>query len=95
MLRLAARSCTRRRPSLQDQVGEDLLDDRPIEDGGDALELGVGAGFGVGDKAGRVLMHRAVQRGLLGAVTLVVDRGAARRPLGLPADGLNARLPKW
>jgi hypothetical protein len=28
-------------------------------------------------------------------VALVVDRGAIRRPLGLPADGLHARLPKW
>jgi len=90
-----ARPAFGRQLGIEPQVGEDLLDDRPIEDGGDALELGVGAGFGVGDKAGRVLMHRAVQRGLLGAVTLVVDRGAARRPLGLPADGLNARLPKW
>ena len=36
----------------------------------------------------------AVQRGLLRAVALVVDRGAIRRPLGLPADGLHARLPK-
>ncbi len=53
------------------------------------------AGLGVGDEAGRVLLHQAVQRGLLGAVALVVDRGAIRRPLGLPADGLHARLPRW
>jgi hypothetical protein len=28
-------------------------------------------------------------------VALVADRGAIRRPLGLPANGLHARLPKW
>ena len=28
-------------------------------------------------------------------VALVVDRGAIGRPLGLPADGLHARLPYW
>jgi hypothetical protein len=42
-----------------------------------------------------VLLHQAVQRGLLGAVALIVDRGAIVRPLRLPADGLHARLPKW
>jgi hypothetical protein len=42
-----------------------------------------------------VLLHQAVQRGLLRAVALVVNRGAIGRPLGLPADGLHARLPKW
>ena len=46
-------------------------------------------------KSGRVLLHQAVQRGLLGAVAFVVERGAIGRPLGLPADGLHARLPKW
>jgi hypothetical protein len=36
-----------------------------------------------------------VKRGLFRAVAFVVDQGAIRRPLGLPADGLHARLPKW
>ena len=58
-------------------------------------QFGAGAGLGVGDEAGRVLLHQAVQRGLLGAVALVLDRGAIGRPLGLPADGLHDRLPKW
>jgi len=44
---------------------------------------------------GAMLLHQAVQRGLLRPVALVVDRGATRRPLGLPADGLHARLPRW
>ena len=42
-----------------------------------------------------MLLHQAVQRGLFRAVTLVVKRSAIRRPLGLPANGLHARLPKW
>ena len=61
----------------------------------EAGQLGTRAGFGVGDEAGCVLLHEAIQRGLLGAVALVVDRGAIGRPPGLPADGLHARLPKW
>jgi len=48
-------------------------------------QLGAGARFGVGDEAGRVLLNQAVRRGLLGAVALVVDRGAVRRPVRLPA----------
>ena len=43
------------------------------------------------------LLHQAIQRGLLGAVALVVDRGAVRRPdrrVRLPANGLHARLPR-
>ena len=44
--------------------------------------------------AGGVLLHQAVQRVLFGAVALVVDRGAIRRPLGLPADGLHAMFPR-
>ena len=53
-------------------------------------QLGAGADLGMRDEAGRVLLHEAVQRGLLAAVAFVVDRGAVRRPppcTGLPADG--------
>ena len=39
-----------------------------------------------------VLLHQAVQRGLL-VVSFVVDRGAIRL-LGLPAEGLHARLSR-
>ena len=53
-----------------------------------------GAGLGVGAKAGGVLLYQAVQRRLLGAVTFVVEWDAMRRPLGLPADGFHARLPR-
>ena len=55
-------------------------------------QLGSGADFGVGDEAGRVLLHQAVQRALLGTVAIVVDRGAIRRPVGLPIDVLHRLL---
>ncbi len=58
-------------------------------------QVGAGSVLGMGEEGRRVLLHQAVQRGLFRAVALVVDRGAIRRPLGLPADGLHARLPKW
>lgn len=41
-----------------------------------------------------MLLHLAVQRSLLGAVTLVVNQCAIRYPLGLPVHGLHARLPR-
>ena len=40
-------------------------------------QLGPGAGLGMGDETGRMLLHQAVQRGLLGAVALVAE------PVGL------------
>ena len=42
----------------------------------------VSAGDGFGEEGRGVLLHQAVQRGLLGAVALVVDRGTIGRPLG-------------
>ena len=41
------------------------------------------------DEAGRVLLHQAVQRGLLRAVELVVDRGAIGPQVGLHTVGLH------
>ena len=46
------------------------------------------------DEAGRMPLHEAVQRSLLGAVAFALDRGAIGRPLGLPADGLHDGLPR-
>ena len=57
--------------------------------------VGSGGGFSLGEEGCGVLLHQTVQRGLLGAVTLVVDRGAIRRQMGLMVNGLHARLPKW
>ena len=55
-------------------------------------QSGAGGGVDLGEEALGVLLHQAVQRGLLGAVALVVDRGATLRPMGLPTDGLHALL---
>ena len=57
-------------------------------------QISAGGGFGLREEGRRVLQHQAVQRSLLGAVSLVMDRGTIRRPEGLPADGLHARLPR-
>jgi hypothetical protein len=40
----------------------------------------------------RVLLHLAIQRGLLGATALGVEREPSAARLGLPADGLHALL---
>jgi CheY-like chemotaxis protein len=49
----------------------------------------------LGHEGHGVRLHEAGQRGLFRAVALVVHLGAIGRPLGLPADGLHARRPKW
>ncbi|MBL0296725.1 MAG: hypothetical protein IPQ21_05900 [Betaproteobacteria bacterium] len=59
----------------------------------EARQFGAGAGLGVRDEAGRVLLHQAVQRGLLRAMALAVERNAIRRRLGLPVAQLGGRLP--
>ena len=58
-------------------------------------QVGAGSVFGLGEEGRGVLLKQAVQRGLLWAVAIVVDRGAIRRPLGLLHRGLHARLPRW
>ena len=58
-------------------------------------QVGAGSFFGLGEEGRGVLLHQAVQRGLLRAVALVVNRCAIRRLLGLLHRGLHARLPKW
>jgi hypothetical protein len=50
--------------------------------------------FGLGEKGRCVPLHQAVQRNLLGPVSLVVDWGAIGRAVGLRSDGLHARLPR-
>ena len=80
----------------QEAVGQDAAFEKGVELVFDELrQVGPGGHLCLGDEGGGVLLHQAVQRGLLQASALVVDRGAIRRPLGLPADGLHARLPKW
>jgi hypothetical protein len=47
--------------------------------------------FGLGEETLSMLLHQAVQRGLLGPVARVVDRGAiAMRPPGVVSVGLHA-----
>ncbi len=47
--------------------------------------------IGLGEETLSVLLHQAVQRGLLGSVALVADRGAiAMRPPGVASVGLHA-----
>ena len=55
-------------------------------------QAGARAGVDLGEEGRGVLLHQAVKRGLLGAVALVVNRGAIGRPVGLPIDGLHALL---
>ena len=51
--------------------------------------------WGERPEAGHMLLHQAVQSGLLRAVALVVDQGAIGSPLGLPVEGLHDGLPLW
>ena len=82
------------------QAQEAVCQDAAFEEGVELVfdelrQVGSGGHLCLGDEGSRVLLHQSVQRGLFRAVTLMVDRGAIRRPLGLPADGLHAMLPKW
>ena len=83
----------------QETVGQDAAFEEGVELVFDELrQPGPGCRLGLLEEGGGVLLHQAVQRRLLGAVALVVDRGAVWRPtcrLGLPANGLHARLPRW
>jgi hypothetical protein len=100
-----ARLATERHPLVAAAVAtaqapEAVGQDAAFEEGVDLVldelrQIGACSVFGPRTEGRGVLLHRAVQRGLFLAVSLVVDRGAIRRPLRLPADGLHARLPKW
>ncbi len=79
----------------QETVGQDAALEEGVELVLDApRQFTARAGLNVRDEAGGVLLHKPIQRGLLGAMALVVELGAIRRHLGLPADGPHARLPK-
>jgi len=77
----------------QEPVGQDAAFQEGVELVLDELrQVSAGSVFGLGEESRGVLLHQAVQRGLLGAVALVVDRGAiAMRPPGLVSGvGLHA-----
>lgn len=79
----------------QEAVGQDAALQEGVKLVLDELrQLGTGGGLSLCKECRGVLLHQAVQRGLLGAVALVVDRGAIRRPQGLLQRGLHARLPR-
>jgi hypothetical protein len=81
-------------PKPQEAVGQDAAFQEGVELVLDEPgQLGAGAGLGVGDEAGGVLLHQAVKRGLLGAVAFVVERGAIGSPLGLLRRGSHDGLP--
>ena len=61
----------------------------------DKRHVSAGSVFGPREEGRSVLQRQAVQRGLFWAVALVVDGGALRCPLGLPANGLHAKLSTW
>ena len=74
----------------QEAVGQDAALQESIELVLDELQqVGPGGSFDLGEEGRGVLLHQA---GLLGAVTLVVDWGTIRHPVGLPTDGLHAML---
>ena len=79
----------------QEAVGQDAALEEGIELVHPELrQVDPGGGLDFGEEGRSVLLHQAVQRGLLGAVTRVVDRGTIGRPVGLPTDGLHALLPR-
>ena len=72
----------------QEVVGQDAA----FEEGVELVlyelrQVDAGSVFGLGKEGRGTLLNQALQRGLLRAVTFVVDRNAIRRPLGQPADG--------
>jgi hypothetical protein len=80
----------------QEAVGKDAAFEEGVEVVFDELrQVGPGGHLCLGDEGSCVLLHHVVQRGLFREVRPVVDRGAIRHTLGLPADSLHARLPKW
>ncbi len=76
----------------QEPVGQDDALQEGVELVTDELrQPGTGGLFGLGEESRSVLLHQAVQPGLLGSVARVVDRGAiAMRPPGLVRVGLHA-----
>ena len=93
---LAQRNGQRKHPPAYGHMRDDVVHQvRRRLRHAELRQAGADCVFGLGEESRGVLLNQAVQRGLLGAVALVMNRGAIRRPLGLPANGLHARLPTW
>ena len=52
---------------------------------------GACCGFDLGEKGRGVLLNEAIQGGLFGTVTFVMNPGTIRQVTGLPSDGLHAK----
>jgi hypothetical protein len=79
----------------QEAVGQDRAFEEGIELVPHKLrQVGTGCSLSLLEEGGGVMLQQAVQRGLPRSVALVVDRGVVRHPLGLPANGLHAKLPR-
>ena len=64
----------------QEAVGQDAAFEEGVELVLHKLrQIGASGGFGLREEGRGMLLHQAVQRGLLGAVALGVDRGAFLR----------------
>ncbi len=78
------------------QAQEPVRQDAALQEGVELVfdklrQIGAGSVFGLCEESRSVLLHQAVQRGLLGSVARVVDRGdIAMRPPGLVSVGLHA-----
>ena len=67
----------------QEAVGRDAAFEESVELVLDELrQVGAGSVFDLGEEGRGVLLNQAVPRGLFRAVAVVVNRGAARGPLG-------------
>jgi len=81
----------------QEAVGQDAAFENGVELVLRKLrQVGAGCGLSLIEEGGGVLLHRAVQRGLLEPVALEVHRGAIRPPVPrprLPAVDLHTLLP--
>ncbi len=79
----------------QEPVGQDAALQKRFELIFDeAGQFTAGTGLSVRDEAARVLLHQAVQRGLLGSVTLVVHRARSSRAalwLARPTGGVHGK----
>lgn len=76
----------------QEPAGQDAALQEGVELVLDELrQVGTGGLFGLSEERCGMLLHQAVQLGLLGSVARIVDRGAiAMRPRGLASIGLHA-----
>ena len=87
------RSTAKSAAQPQEAAGEDAAFEEVVELVlHEQRQVGAGGSLDVGEVGLGMPLHHAVQRGLLGAAALIVNRGAIGCPLGLPGDGLHALL---